>query len=63
MATRLVQLNTVLAPKVTVGLGGDGGGNLLMVELTLIGKPIGDFSIAEIEALAKTELKKVAANA
>jgi len=62
MATKLVQLNLSLAPKAIVGLGNGTSANL-MVEVDLLGKPIGDFSIKEIEELARAELKRVAATA
>jgi len=42
MATKLVQLNLSLAPKAIVGLGNGTSANL-MVEVDLLGKPIGDF--------------------
>jgi len=42
MATKLVQLNLSLAPKAIVWLGNGTSANL-MVEVDLLGKPIGDF--------------------
>ncbi|MNJ66003.1 hypothetical protein D3C77_620460 [compost metagenome] len=62
MATKLIQLNLSLAPNAVVGLGNGSNANL-MVEVDLSGKPIGDYSIKEIEELARAELKRVAATA
>ncbi|MNJ67866.1 hypothetical protein D3C77_640710 [compost metagenome] len=62
MATKLVQLNVVIPAQAVAGLS-DGTGSQLMVELDLSAKPIGHYSLKEIEDLARAKLKQVAATA
>jgi hypothetical protein len=62
MATKLVQLNLVIPAKAVAGLS-DGTGTQLMVELDLSTKPLGAYSIQEIEDLARAKLKQIAATA